>query len=115
VSRGELWWVNLDPAIRSKAATLRPALIVGRETLARAAMGHEGGTVTVVPVTSATAKVYAFQVLIPSGLGGLDKASKAQAEQIRTVSVSRLVERIGVVPEATSRRVDDAIRMYLGL
>jgi mRNA interferase MazF len=45
----------------------------------------------------------------------LAKDSKAQAEQIRTVSVTRLVERVGRVPERVSREVDNAIRIYLGL
>lgn len=115
VSRGEVWWVELDPAVGSEAAKRRPAVIVGRDLLVKAAMTRANGMVTVVPVTSNTASVYPFQVLLPAGTGGLTVTSKAQAEQIRTVSVARLVERIGAVPTQVSARIDAAIRVYLGL
>ena len=115
MSRGELWWVDFDPSMGTEVAKRRPALIVGRDALVRSTLERGSGTVTVVPVTSSVAKVYSFQVLLSAGIGGLERDSKAQAEQIRTVSVRRLVERIGKVPERVSRQVDDAIRLYLGL
>lgn len=78
-------------------------------------MERGAGTVTVVPLTTNTAKVHDFQVLLPTGMGGLTRPSKTQAEQIRTIAVERLAERIGKVPERVSREVDAAIRLYLGL
>jgi mRNA interferase MazF len=68
-----------------------------------------------VPVTSNTTRVYPFQVLIAAGDGGLDKESKAQGEQIRSVDVGRLTHRIGAVNLETMRQLDDAIRLHLGL
>lgn len=115
MSRGEVWWVDFDPAVGSESAKRRPAVIVGRDPLVKAAMTRANGMVTVVPVTSNTANVYPFQVLLPAGAGGLHAASKAQAEQIRTLSVGRLVERIGALPTDISAKIDNAIRIYLGL
>ncbi len=115
VSRGDVWWVDLDPVRGSEAAKRRPAVIVGRDALVKAAMTRANGMVTVVPVTTNTTNVYPFQVLLPAGTGGLPTASKAQAEQIRTISVTRLVERIGAVPPPVSNAIDNAIRLYLGL
>ncbi|WP_062303022.1 type II toxin-antitoxin system PemK/MazF family toxin [Demequina subtropica] len=112
--RGEIWRADLDPARGFESAKVRPVLIVGRPTLVAAAM-RMGGTVTVVPLTSSVAKVFDFQVLLPAGTGGLEVDSKAQAEQIRTLSVSRLLARVGAVPSEVSARVDAAIRLYLGL
>ncbi|WP_062383646.1 type II toxin-antitoxin system PemK/MazF family toxin [Demequina iriomotensis] len=112
--RGEIWRADLDPARGVEASKVRPVLIVGRRMLVDAAM-RVGGTVTVVPITSNVAKVFDFQVLLPAGTGGLEVDSKAQAEQIRTLSVTRLMVRLGAVPSETSSRVDDAIRLYLGL
>jgi mRNA interferase MazF len=80
-----------------------------------ATLEHGRGTVTVVPLTSNTANVYPFHVLLPAGIAGLARDSKAQAEQLRAVSVRRLIERVGRVPERISREVDGAIRLYLGL
>jgi mRNA interferase MazF len=110
-----LWWVDFDSSEGTEVGKRKPALIVGRDALVRATLEHARGTVTVVPVTSSVTKVYPFQVLLKAGTGGLPHASKAQAEQIRTVSVARLAERIGKVPERVSHEVDAAIRMYLGL
>jgi len=93
----------------------RPAIIVGRDAFARQAMQHANGTVTVVPITSNVERVYEFQVFLPAGTGGISRDSKAQAEQIRTISVNRLKERLGVVSETTSQELDGAIRLYLGL
>jgi len=115
VSRGEVWWVELDPAKGSEATKRRPAVIVGRDVFARQAMHHPHGTVTVVPITTNVERVYDFQVFLPAGTGGLARDSKAQAEQIRTVSVGRLNARIGVLGGEISATIDDAIRLYLGL
>lgn len=81
----------------------------------RHAMLHARGTVTVVPITSNLSTLYDFQVLLPAGSGGLTFDSKAQAEQIRTIAVSRLVERVGAVDGEISKRIDNAVRLYLGL
>lgn len=43
------------------------------------------GVVTVVPVTSNISRVFPFQTLLPAEATGLRVASKAQAEQIRSV------------------------------
>ncbi len=115
MSRGELWWVDFDPSMGNEVGKRGPALIVGRDALVRSTLEHGTGTVTVVPLTSSVTTVYSFQVLLPTGTGSLERDSKAQVEQIRAVSVGRLVERIGRVPERVSRKVDDAIRLYLGL
>jgi probable F420-dependent oxidoreductase len=61
--------------------------------------------ITVVPVTSNVERVYPFQVLLPAGQSGLDKDSKAQAEQVRSISVERLAHRIGeLAPSLVDRR-----------
>lgn len=78
-------------------------------------MDHPHGTVTVVPITTNVERVYDFQVFLPAGAGGLARDSKTQAEQIRTVSVGRLTERIGVLGSEITATIDDTIRLYLGL
>jgi mRNA-degrading endonuclease toxin of MazEF toxin-antitoxin module len=36
-------------------------------------------------------------------------------EQFRSIAVKRLGERIGIIPGAIMREVDDALRLHLGL
>ena len=73
------------------------------------------GVVTVVPVTSNLAHVYPFQVMLPADETGIRVDSKAQAEQVRSVSVERLGPVIGRLPTHLMARLDDALRLHLQL
>jgi mRNA interferase MazF len=113
--RGDIHSVDLDPARGSEANKRRPAVIVSNDA-ANTTAGRLGrGVITVVPVTSNVERVYPFQVLLPASRTGLDRDSKAQAEQIRSIAVERLGERLGVVPNAIMLDIDDALRLHLGL
>ena len=113
--RGDIYSVDLDPARGSESNKRRPAVIVSNDA-ANATAGRLGrGVVTVVPVTSNVERVYPFQVLLPAGETGLDRDSKAQAEQVRSIDVERLGVRVGVVPNAIMLDIDEALRLHLGL
>jgi mRNA interferase MazF len=71
--------------------------------------------ITIVPVTSNTERVYPFQVLLPASATGLARASKAQAEQVRSVAVGRVGARIGRLPPLLLAELDQALRIHLGL
>ncbi len=73
------------------------------------------GVVTVVPITSNVAQVYPFQVLLPASETGVRVDSKAQAEQVRSVSVERLGPVVGRVPAQLMAALDDALRLHLQL
>ena len=113
--RGEIRIVDLGPALASESGKRRPAVIVSNDG-ANATAAHLGrGVVTVVPVTSSVERVFPFQVLLPADECGLERDSKAQAEQVRSVSVERVSARLGSVPPPLMRRVDDALRLHLAL
>jgi mRNA interferase MazF len=73
------------------------------------------GVVTVVPVTSIVDRVFPFQVRMDAATTGIDRDSKAQAEQVRSVAVERIGPRVGVVPHDVRRQVDAALRLHLAL
>ncbi|AEF38085.1 MAG: type II toxin-antitoxin system PemK/MazF family toxin [Mycolicibacter algericus] len=113
--RGDIWQVDFDPTRGSEANKYRPAVVVSNDR-ANATAGRLGrGVVTVVPVTSNTATVYPFQVLLPATSTGLAVDSKAQAEQIRSVAVERLQRRIGRLPAIELTQLDEALRLHLDL
>jgi mRNA interferase MazF len=113
--RGDIHAVDLDPAHGSEANKRRPAVIVSNDA-ANATAGRLGrGVITVVPVTPHIERVYPFQVLLPAAETGLDRDSKAQAEQVRSIAVERLGGRLGVVPHAIMLDIDEALRLHLGL
>ena len=115
IRRGDIHAVDLDPARGSEANKRRPAVIVSNDAANGTADRLGRGVITVVPVTSNVARVYPFQVLLPAAETGLDRDAKAQAEQIRSIAVERVGERLGAVPTAILLDVDEALRLHLGL
>ena len=115
MQRGEIRLVDLEPTRGSEANKQRPAVIVSNDgaNLAAARLGR--GVITVVPVTSAIERVYAFQVLLPAADTGLRKDSKAQAEQVRAVAVERLGAKVGALPPTLMADLDEALRLHLAL
>src|ERR1700690_3558514 len=113
--RGEIVTVSLDPALGSEASKTRPAVVVSNDAANATATRLGRGVVTVVPVTSNTARIYPFQVRLPARETGLARDSKAQAEQVRSVAVERIGERVGQLPAALVTELDQALRVHLSL
>ena len=115
VRRGEIVQVNLDPARGSEARKVRPAVVVSNDAANATATRLGRGVITVVPVTSSTGRVYPFQVLLPAPQTGLPRDSKAQAEQVRSISVERVSKRVGQLPAALIAELDQALRIHQSL
>jgi mRNA interferase MazF len=106
---------DLEPIRGSEADKRRPAVIVSNDRANLSAARTGRGVVTVLPVTSSVARVYPFQALLPAGRTGLRVDSKAQAEQVRSVSIERIGPVLGRVPADVMAEIDDALRLHLGL
>ena len=113
--RGEIRVVHLDPARGSEANKTRPAVIVSNDGANATAQRLNRGVITVVPVTTNTSTVYPFQVLLPAGATGLDRDSKAQAEQLRAVAVERVGRTLGALTPDLVDALDEALRLHLAL
>lgn len=108
MNRGELYWVDLEPARGSEANKRRPCVIVSNDANNRAA-----ATVTVIPITSSVSQIYPFEVDLE---GVLDRPGKAQAHQVRTVSKARLSGgAIARLDDDLVRELDEALRLHLAL
>jgi mRNA interferase MazF len=113
--RGEIRLTDLEPARGSEANKQRPAVIVSNDRANAVAERSGRGVLTVVPVTSSVARVFAFQALLPAEDSGLRRDSKAQAEQVRSVAVERIGRVVGRLPPQLMSRLDDALRLHLQL
>lgn len=113
--RGEIRWADLEPTRGSEADKRRPVVIVSNDGANSTAerLGH--GVITVVPVTSNVQRAYPFQVALPGRDTGLERDSKAQAEQVRSIDVTRIGPRVVQLPTGLSRDLDDALRLHLQL
>lgn len=113
--RGEVWLVDLESVRKAEANKRRPAVIVSNDVANQIAAQLRRGVVTVVPITSNVTRVYPFQVRLEASESGLRMESKAQAEQVRAVSVARLTSALGELRSDTMAAIDDALRLHLDL
>ena len=113
--RGEIRLVDLEPPRGSEAHKRRPAVVVSNDRANATAERLARGVVTVVPVTSSIARVFPFQTLLPADTTRLPVDSKAQAEQLRSVSIERIGPVLGRVPPNLMTDLEDAVRLHLQL
>lgn len=113
--RGEIRLTDLEPVRGNEADKRRPAVVVSNDRANATAVQLGRGVVTVVPVTSNVTRIFPFQALLPADRTGLRVDSKAQAEQVRSVTVERLGPVLGRVPSDVMSELDEALRVHLQL
>lgn len=115
IRRGQILLIEFDPVRGSEQGKVWPALVVSNNTANDAATRSGRGVVTVLPITANVRIVHPFQVALHGAGTGLSQPSKAQAEQVRSVSLSRVVRHLGWVGAESMAAVDDALRTHLSL
>lgn len=89
VSRGDVYWVNLDPTIGSEIQKTRPALVVSPDD-----MNTELPRVIIAPVTSAGRPMGCRPEVIFAG-----KNARILLDQVRCVDKIRLGKKMGKIDE----------------
>jgi mRNA interferase MazF len=81
-------------------------------------VGNRFSPLTIVAaITSVASPVpYPIEVIVdPTSINGLDVRSSIRLDQIRTVDRRRMVRRLGMANLATMAKVDEALKISLGL
>jgi mRNA interferase MazF len=97
ICRGDVFLVNLDPVIGSEQGKTRPCVIIQND------LGNEYSPVTIIACITSTMSRKAF----PTNVFILN--------QVRTVDKTRLIRKLGSVPQIKMLEVDVALRISLNL
>ena len=110
-SRGDIYWVNFDPARGTEQGGRRPALVVQNDR------GNRSSSYTVVVAVSSAPlpRTYPFTVLLNQGDGGLPRQGHVNCAQLLTIDQGRLEEYIGTLSADRMVQVSDALRYELDL
>jgi mRNA interferase MazF len=106
MKRGEIWWVDFEPARGSEIKKRRPAVILTDNGINRVRR-----TLVVVPLSSSPNP----QPPLVISLRSAGKDSVAVCDQIRSVDKTRLSGKIGALPESEMRVLEKSMRAVLNL
>ena len=110
--RGEIYWLDWNPARGSEQAGRRPTLVIQENP----ASSNPNYPLTIVLAVSTKGRNIASHVVVePSEVNGLSAKSFIKCEQIQTVSKERFGDRIGQLESADVTLVEDALRKVLEL
>lgn len=110
-SRGEVWNVRFTPATGAEIQKIRPAVVMNLSTVGRLPL------CIVVPITNwreEYARFSWFVPLVPDTDNGLTKPSGADAFQVKSLSETRFMERLGFL---SLEQIDDiaaAVALCIG-
>jgi mRNA interferase MazF len=99
--RGEVWRIRFDPAEGDEIKKVRTAVVISENAIGRLRLK------IVVPITEWKSRYGSFPwfvQLVPTAANGLTKESGADAFQVKSVSETRFLDRLG---ELTSNQMDD--------
>lgn len=108
--RGDVWLIDLDPVRGHEQGEKRPGVVVSAGRFNRSA----AELVAILPLTSRERGI-PLHIEVQPPEGGTRQRSFVMCEQIRTISTDRLIKKWGSLSSMTMERVDDTLKIVLGL
>ena len=110
--RGEVWLINLDPAIGAEIKKTRPAVIVNDDAIGLLPLK------VIVPITEwkdrYSVAPWMVQVL-PTSENRLQKSSAADTFQVRCLAQERFVRKLGRLSDPVMRSIGKALVLVLAI
>jgi len=110
--RGEIWLINLDPAVGAEIKKTRPAIIVNDDAIGILPLR------VIVPITEWKDRYTIAPWMVrlnPDAENGLDKPSAADTFQVRSLSQARFVQKLGKLSEASMKEITKALALVLSI
>ena len=86
MTRGDVYWFDLEPTIGSELRKTRPCVVVQRIT------SDSSPVVIVCPIAAARGRAgNLLNPAIPAGIAGMTKESRVAVHQLRSVDKARIV------------------------
>lgn len=106
--RGEVWDVRFDPAVGAEIQKARPAVVVSHNAIGKLPLR------IVVPITDWKTSYATYPWLVnlpPTASNGLTKESGADTFQVKSVSITRFLNRRGTLVDADMDNIASAIAL----
>jgi mRNA interferase MazF len=109
--RGEVWRIRFDPAEGDEIKKVRTAVVISEDAVGRLRLK------IVVPITEWKPRYVSypwFVQLVPAPTNGLTKDSGADAFQVKSVSETRFLGRLGELTPVQLDDIANAIAICVG-
>ena len=108
IKRGEIWYVNLEPTVGDEANKQRPCLIIQND------LGNLHSKKTIV-VPFLKPNNYPFVVVVKASKNNnLDRDRGLDLSHIRSVSQTRIANKLGVLEKKYWSQIKKAVLIQLG-
>ena len=107
INRGEVWLIDLNPVVGHEQSGRRPALVVSDDLF-----NH--GPAEMVIILPITSKFRGLRTHVELTGDYLDQKSYIKTEDIRSVSIRRLIKKFGQVDEPVMRSIEERLKYLLG-
>ena len=91
ILRGDIYWADLNPTRGHEQAGRRPVVVISQDVF-----NERSGTIIAMAITSQIQRA-GFPLTHKLLGGGLEKETWVKVSQVRTLSTSRLGERVGKI------------------
>ncbi|HXS96974.1 MAG TPA: type II toxin-antitoxin system PemK/MazF family toxin [Candidatus Limnocylindrales bacterium] len=112
ITLGSIFLCAFDPTVGHEIKKTRPALVIQNDA------GNRCNRVTIVAAIRSTLSPVPYPVEVPieaSHANGLTVRSAIRLDQIRSIDRQHLIRRLGAAEPAVMTRVDEALKISLGL
>ncbi len=106
MKRSEIWRISLDPTVGAEIKKRRPVVIVNDDRIGKLPLK------IVAPITDWKphyAKAPWMVNISPNSANGLDKRSAVDTFQVRSVSIQRFIEKVGILSLEEMEAITDSL------